>query len=129
MTTTQHHHADPTTGHSQVADHPDPGQGRGDELEQRRQQRRLEQLLLRRERLARIADERESHDLPDFEDYRYELAVVEQAIGHCWPTYWEENFASWASSDGALMHSPDQPRADCGICSSHANSTPPPKVA
>src|SRR5687767_11250198 len=101
MTTTQHHQADLTTGTGHTRQ-PDPGEGRGDDLEQRRQQRRLEQLLLRRERLARIADERESHDLPDVEDYRYELSVVEEAIGHCWPTYWEENFSSWASSDGAL---------------------------
>jgi hypothetical protein len=84
---------------------------------ERRQQRPPEQLLARRERLARILDERESHDLKDAGDYRIELLALEQCVGHCWPVLWETRFvAEWAAYDVVLMHRPNMPRADCGIC-------------
>ena len=52
----------------------------------------------------------------DVTDYAYELAVVEQAIGHCWPDVWDAQFSDWVSRDAARMHSLETPRSDCGIC-------------
>ncbi|MGB8650073.1 MAG: hypothetical protein WCD35_05365 [Mycobacteriales bacterium] len=113
----------------------DPAPGRrnpaaaGDDLEQRRRSKRLAELLERRERLARIAVERDSHDLPDSGDYRYELAVVEQAIGHCWPDVWEQQFADWVTQDAQRMHSPERPNDDCVICHANQQHNAPPTEA
>ena len=86
-----------------------------DEVERRRQ-RRLELSLLRRDRLARIAVERMSHDLKDSNVYLVEQLQVEQSIQHCWPDVYERQFEAWILDDVSRMHTPDRPTQDCGIC-------------
>lgn len=98
---------------------PDP---RPDEVQARRQQR-LEQLLQRRDRLAIIAVERQSHDIPDADGYLHELLTVEQAIAHCWPEVHEEVFGAWIDSDVELMHTPETPRLTCAICACQERSS------
>lgn len=89
-------------------------------LDHHRERKRLAVLLDRRERLARIAAEREAHELPDAEEYRHELAVVEQAIGHCAPDLYDEQLNEWVRLDAARIHVADQPSSECGICRSLA---------
>ncbi len=114
---TNDHHVHPSA--------PRTGVTGADELEERRQQQRLAELLQRRERMARIVAEREAHDLDDAADYQHELAVVEQSIGHCWPQVWDAQFSEWVTRDAARMHSLKTPRRDCGICITiHRASSP-----
>ena len=81
-----------------------------------RRQCRLEQLLRRRERLACIAVERMSHDLPDSQDYVLEQLQLEQALHHCWPDVYEQLFDTWVLEDVSRVHTPDRPHPGCGIC-------------
>lgn len=102
-----------TTNHScgtTAPGHPSP-----DELAIRRQ-RRLEQILRRRERLAAIAVERMSHDLPDSHDYVLEQLQLEQSIQHCWPEVYDRLLDTWVMEDVSRMHTSDRPLPGCGIC-------------
>lgn len=88
-----------------------------DELQVRRD-KRLQQLLDRRERLAVIVAERQAHGLPDSREYLLELLTVEQGIEHCWPDVYDRlAYGPWLYADMARLHTPQTPLPTCGICS------------
>src|SRR4051812_17570217 len=57
-----------------------------------RRRKRLSTLLVRRSRLAVRWAEEQSHLLPGADDLAHELAVVEQAISHCYPSVYDQKF-------------------------------------
>jgi hypothetical protein len=105
MTTTHHHHHDETVAASS-----------GDTV----RKTRLGTLLIRRKRLAVRWAEDQSHHLPEADDVAHELAVVEQAIGHCYPAVYNGLFPGWVAHDAALLHAPDSPLESCRLCTALA---------
>ena len=79
-------------------------------------QKRLGTLLIRRNRLAVRWAEEQSHLLSGADDLAHELAVVEQAISHCYPSVYDRKFADWVAHDAALIHSLENPVASCRLC-------------
>lgn len=77
---------------------------------------RLGSLLIRRKNLAVRWAEQQSHNLPEANDTAHELAVVEQAIGHCYPSVYDRQFAEWVAHDAALLHASDSPLESCRLC-------------
>lgn len=86
------------------------------QLDCRRSKQQLMELIDRRDRLARVAAERDAHELPDAPEYQYELTVVEDALARRYPDVWEQQFAAWAVRDAQRIHTPDRPSIHCGIC-------------
>lgn len=118
MTTTDPHHT--PTGEPSAPPSAEP-----DELRARRD-RRIQQLLARRDRLAVIVSERQAHDLPDREGYLLDLLETEQSIGHCAPDLWSElAFTDWLYADMARMHTADTPLVTCSICAYVSGLTGP----
>jgi hypothetical protein len=82
----------------------------------RRKREQLELLLDARNRLAIVATERRSHDLPGcWEDVRL-LYLVEQIIERHWPDLFAERLEDWTAADDTLLHSPRRLHPECGIC-------------
>ena len=81
---------------------------------------RLGTLLVRRKGLAVRWAEKQSHHLPEADDVAYELAVVEQAIGHCYPSVYDRLFPEWVAHDAALLHAPDSPIESCRLSTARA---------
>jgi hypothetical protein len=98
----------------------------------RRKREQLELLLEARNRLAIVATERRSHDLPGcWEDVRL-LYLVEQIIERHWPDLFAERLDYWAAADDALLHSPRRLHPECGICqaiATHRGASPAPPDA
>ena len=105
MTTTHHHHHDEADKVASV------GTVR---------KARLGTLLVRRRGLAVRWAEDQSHHLPEADDVAHELAVIEQAIGHCYPSVYDREFAGWVAHDAALLHAPDSPIESCRLCTALA---------
>jgi len=78
--------------------------------------KRLGALLVRRKRLAVRWTEEQSHHLPGADDLAHELAVVEQALSHCYPAVYNQQFAQWVAHDAALLHSAGTPSESCRLC-------------
>lgn len=78
--------------------------------------KRLGALLVRRKRLAVRWAEEQSHHLPGADDLAYELAVVEQALSHCYPAVYDQQFAQWVAHDASLLHSTGDPSGNCRLC-------------
>lgn len=78
--------------------------------------KRLGALLVRRKRLAVRWAEEQSHHLAGADDLAHELAVVEQALSHCYPAVFDQRFAEWVAHDAALLHAAGAAVGTCRLC-------------
>ncbi|HEY4753699.1 MAG TPA: hypothetical protein VIH37_10450 [Candidatus Limnocylindrales bacterium] len=79
-------------------------------------QRRLAQLVERRETLGRQWAERVSHNRPGSEVLAYELAVVERAITEQWPGESSRWVQAWIVTDANRLHDTTEHHPECRYC-------------
>lgn len=85
-------------------------------LSDRRRRRYLLGLLQQRAAFAALTVQHESHFLPDAHDHAMWLESIEQAIEEGWPQLYADSLPGWARDEAAMMHTPERPSPDCGIC-------------
>lgn len=85
--------------------------------------RHVARLLEVRDRLARDATERASHNLDDAHEAFMAMVVVEEEIAARALQVHASLFAAWASGLEAVVHDPGDFNARCGICRGAARTT------
>ncbi len=106
------------TGMTTIDDLLGAGDGTVVQLNERHPRRRvhLQRLLDVRARLAVLAAEQRSHDLPEQQEITRLLWAVEETIHGGWPRTYYEQFPQWCADEETLLHEPTRSATSCSVC-------------